>query len=222
MPRSPFEPSAWRASRRAGRTALLTLAAMACSVMPATLAAGLTGDLEISGENLEISSDGRATLENAVLTHRESDARATASRATKTDKPGGVSDLDLSGTVRIEVRGAVLDATSAVMVFRNQELISVQVRGSQAQFSHQPEGSSRRIEGRADAIDYDAASGKVQFSGNTFYAFTDGSASGSVDVATYDINEGSVAGDRGSGVLQLNRARERVPPPRTPDRESAQ
>lgn len=186
------------------------------------MAAGVTGNLEINGENLEISSDGRATLENAVLTHRESNVRATASRATKTDKPGGVSDLDLSGTVHIEVRGAVLDATSAVMVFRNQELISVQVRGSQAEFSHQPKGSSRRINGRADSIAYDAASGKVVLTGNGFYSFTDGSAQGSSDTVTYDINVGSVVTGRISGVLQLDSVRDRVPAPSTPDRESAQ
>jgi hypothetical protein len=58
--------------------------------------------------------------------------------------------------------------------------------------------------------------------GNGFYAFTDGSARGSSDTVTYDINVGSVETGLFSGAVQFDNERDRVPAPRTPDRESAQ
>jgi lipopolysaccharide export system protein LptA len=206
----------------------LVLAALAWTALPVALAAGLTGELifEESGRS-ELSADGSLRIEDAILSHPDSDTRVTANLAllVETQGSGGVYELELTGAVHIETAGAVLDSTSAVLVFRNQQLVSVQVRGAaatQAQFSHQLEGSTRRINGRADAIDYDATSGKLRFSGDTAYAYADGSASATLDSLTYDINTGVVVGERGSGVFQLNRARDRVPPPRTPDPESAQ
>jgi lipopolysaccharide transport protein LptA len=129
--------------------------------------------------------------------------------------------------VHIEFRDAILDAESAQMVFRGEELLSVQVKGSQARFSHQFRQSGRRIHGRADAIDFDGRSGKVRFSGNTWY--TDGRHEFSTDLVIYDIDDGSVADDgdtrtRVQGVIRpdLEQDRQRVPPPRIPDRSTAQ
>jgi lipopolysaccharide transport protein LptA len=225
MARSPFEPWLRRAAGRAGFVPWLTLLAMACGAAPATLAAGLTGSLQIEeGGRSSLSGDGKTlTIEDVVLTHPGSDTRVTSSLAVLVLNANGTRDLELSGTVHIEVRGAVLDAGSAMVVFRGEELVSVQVKGSpQAQFSHQPKGSSRRINGRADAIHYDAATGMVQLTGNGFYTFADGSAEGSSGTVTYDTNTGKVETGRFSGSLQFERDRERVPPPRTPDRENAQ
>jgi lipopolysaccharide export system protein LptA len=224
MARSPFEPWLRRTAGRAGLVPWLTLLAVACGAAPAILAAELTGNLQIEkgGPSL-LSGDGKTlTIQDVVLTHPGSDTRVSASQALLVMNPSGARDVELSGAVHIEVRGAVLDAGTAWIVFRGEELVSVQVKGSQAQFSHQPKGSSRRINGRADAINYNTASGKVLFTGNGFYSFADGSAEGSSDTVTYDINAGSVATGRLSGVLQLDRLRDRVPPPRTPDPESAQ
>jgi lipopolysaccharide export system protein LptA len=225
MARSPFEPWLRRAAGRAGLVPWLTLLAMACGAAPATLAAGLTGSLQIEkGERYSLSGDGKTqTIHDVVLTHPRSETRVTASLAVLVLNPDGTRDLDLSGAVHIEIRGAVLDAGSATVVFRGDELVSVQVKGSpQATFSHQPRGSSRRINGRADAISYDAASAKVRFTGNGSYAFADGSARGSSDTVIYDTNVGSVEAGPFTGAVQFDNERERVPPPRTPDRESAQ
>jgi lipopolysaccharide transport protein LptA len=200
--------------------ALLLLALLACNPFPQASAAGvLSGSINWEGgDNLEFDTRTDSwSLDDAVLRHG-TDTRLRAEHARGAPADGGTHRLDLSGAVHIEFRGAVLDAETAVIIIRGQQLLSVRVQGSQAQFSHQPAGSARRIQGRGNAIDYDAATNIVTFTGNNW--FTASNHDFSTDRVDYNIGTGKVTTGRGSGIIRPER--ERVPPPRTPERGSAQ
>lgn len=210
---------------------------MACTWLAALLAVMLlpeplpasAADVTL-GENLYIekygklliTKDGTATVTDVLLRQGsgERTMRMSAANAVKVDKPGKITELNLTGAVHMEFRDVTLDATSAFIVIRGEELVSVQVTGSPATFSHQPRDSARRVDGRADEIDYEAATDKVRFSGNTFW--TDGRAQLSNRLVVYDIVEGYTELTEGGGILRSGRDRDRVPGPRTPDRSASQ
>src|SRR5690606_17156329 len=130
--------------------------------------AQLTGALTIDNwSRLEHKvQDDSTIIDNAELSHG-SDMSIKAGRAVRALLPGNVNQLTLSGGVHIDYRGAVLDAETALVVFRGQQLQSARVQGSQATFSHQPASSPRRVRGQANAIEFDGTSNRVRFSGKT-------------------------------------------------------
>lgn len=203
---------------------LLACAALAFALPVPGPAAGRLGVIYWEdGQNLTLNlRDDTWSLENVVISHgRDRQTRITAGLARGAEKAGGLTEIDLSGSVHIEFRGTVLDADSALVMVRGEELVSVQVKGTQARFSHQRSDSARRIDGRADAIGYDAASNQVSFSGNT--SWTDGHHRlEDGQQVTYNIDTGVVTGSRTRGVIDLEDSRERVPPPRMPERSQAQ
>jgi lipopolysaccharide transport protein LptA len=218
MARSPFD----HRCRRAAALGVLVLAW--AGLFPAE-AAELTGFLVIEkARNAQYTREGILTAEDVLLTH-EGDIRITADHARHTPLEDGTRRLELTGRVHIEVRGAVLDADSATLNFRDQDLLTVAVKGSQATFSHQPEGYARRVNGRADTIDFDAARSEVTFAGNTSY--TDGRNSLTSDLIVYGIESGAIRDDgdpktRGRAIIRLGESLGRVPPPRQPERSTAQ
>lgn len=169
--------------------------------------------------------DDTIQAEDVVIAHGP-DTRVEAKLARQTDQAGNVKRLDLSGGARITYRDTTLEATTASALFQGEQLMSMQVEGSQAQFSHQPEGYSRRVRGTADAITYDTTSGKVVFSGNT--AYTDGCNRLESSSIIYDINEGAATDDgdpatRGRATFCLDPGKApRIPSPRAPGRPRAQ
>lgn len=196
------------------------------------VAAEFTGVVEIRDySNLEYNfRDNTMSLRHPLITHG-ADTRVLAGLAVRRELPGNQVRFDLSDGVHIEFRGATLDADAAVMQFRGDRLLTVEVTGSRAKFSHQPKGRSRRIDGEADVISFDTATGVVKLSGSPF--LTDGRADLREIELNYDINRGVVTDDRspetrGQGVIRFERradpeeaAEERVPPPRTPERNTA-
>lgn len=208
------------------RLAALVAVALLPAPLPAYAATASLGDeLEIEKSGIiSLTRDGTVTATDVQVRQGRGDriTRVSAAHLVKVDKPGKLVELNVTGAVHVEFRDTTLDADSAILVVRGEELVSVQVKGSQARFSHQPEGSARRINGRADTIDYEAATDKVSFTGNTFW--TDGRAELTNRVVVYDIGDGSVVATDGAGILLPNRERERerVPGPRAPDRGSAQ
>lgn len=219
----PLPPSA----RVASHLPALALALFSGLAHFPAAGAGLVGDIGVQGRLLRIESDGSWSLQDVKLTHGR-DTRVTADRAQGVEKPGGLTELELTGKVHIEFRDAVLDGESAFMVLRGEDLVSARVNGRQATFSHQPERAPRRINGRANGIDYTSSTGKVRFSGDSF--FTDGrytlEAPGS-NTLTYDINDGSVSDDgdpdtRVRGTFRAGDELQRIPTPSTPDRGEAQ
>lgn len=179
-----------------------------------------SGGICIKGEKPVFQSrDDSWSLEKAELRDTRG-TRVVASSARGIMRAGNVMEVDFTGNVHVEFRGALLDADTARMVLRDDVLVSVNVKGSQAKFSHQPDRSKRRIEGLADGIDYAAASSEVRFSGST--QWTNGSYALNAPELTYNINSQEVRAPRSTGTVRLGEERERVPAPRTPDRSTAQ
>ncbi|MFO7325158.1 MAG: LptA/OstA family protein [Pseudomonadota bacterium] len=225
MPRSPSD----RRRRQLARRAVAAALAFAAQGLPA---AEFTGVVEIRDySNLEYNfRDNTMSLRHPLITHG-TDTRVEAGLAVRRELAGNQVRFDLSEGVHLEFRGATLDADAAVMQFRGDRLLTVEVTGSRAKFSHQPEGRTRRIDGEADTILFDTTTGIVRLSGSPF--LTDGRADLRETELNYDINRGVVTDDRdpgtrGEGIIRFERradgedaAEQLVPPPRTPDRETA-
>lgn len=213
-------------SDRAAAVAALMLA-LALPVMEPAIPAELSGELVFeSWTTVDYTpQDGSALIHDAVISHSK-DMHIKAKLARLVRHPdNNVEELTLSGGVHIDYRGALLDADSALIVFRDERLLSARVQGSQATFSHQPAGTSRRVNGRADAIEFEGASNRVRFKGDTFY--TDGRNECSIDELLYSLTDGSFSNTRAPGqggdrcILKLD-SLQRVPPPRIPERSTAQ
>ena len=211
----------FRSDRRTAGTALLLALAAMNPAVPAELSGALTID---NWSRLEHNvQDDSTSIDDARISHG-SDMSIKAGRAVRALLPGNVNRLMLSGGVHIDYRGAVLDAETALVVFRGQQLQSARVQGSQATFSHQPAGSPRRVRGQANAIEFDGASNRVRFSGKTSY--TDGRTECNVEELYYSLADGSIINNRPQGendrcTVDLD-AGARVPTPRTPDRSTSQ
>jgi lipopolysaccharide export system protein LptA len=213
-------------SDRAALVAVLIMA-VALPVMKPAIPAELSGELVFkSWSKVDYTpQDGSALIHDAEISHSK-DMHITAKLARLARLPdNNVEELTLSGGVHIDYRGALLDADSALIIFRDEKLLSARVQGSQATFSHQPAGTSRRVNGRADAIEFEGASNRVRFKGDTFY--TDGRDECTIDELIYSLTDGSFSTIRAPGqggdrcIFKLD-SRERVPPPRTPERSTAQ
>jgi lipopolysaccharide export system protein LptA len=194
------------------------LAALLLAPAPAAAPAS---DVSIQAETWNFERDGSWTLTGGVQINYGTDIRITSLKARGVDKPGNLTEIDLSDTVHVEFRGAVLDADAAFVVVRNEQLVSVAVKGSQARFSHPRKDSDRRVEGRASAIEYNSTNNEVRFTGTTYW--TDGRFDVNSDVVIYNLETGGFRGPLGGEVRRSGRgAAPDVPPPRTPDRSNAQ
>lgn len=165
-------------------------------------ASGLNGNLIVEdSRNLRYDREGVLTADQVRITHGGS-TRITAEHARHTQRSGNSSELDLTSQVHIEFRGSLLDADSALLAFRRQELLSVGVKGAPARFSHQPEGYSQRVNGRADAIAYDAASSDVTFTGSASFTNARGDSLNS-ELVVYNVTTGVVRLESTHGKIAL-------------------
>jgi lipopolysaccharide transport protein LptA len=137
------------------------------------------------------------------------------------------TEWQFSNGVHIEFDDAVLDADSATVLFADNRLKEVHVKGSKsepARFSHQVKDTPRRNQGRAATIDYAAADSMLRLAGGTWY--TDGRNEVNTASLIYSMNDGSFS--NATGPNESDRVRitirpdKRVPPPRTPDRATSQ
>lgn len=129
-------------------------------------------------------------------------------------------EWELTGKVHLEFDNAILDADSATVVFADDRLQKVHVKGAPSRFSHQLKDSARRNQGRAATIDYDAQTSLLRLSGDTWYS--DGRNVVETAAYTYNMNDSSItSADQVKGTIQPN-TNKRVPPPRTPDRATSQ
>lgn len=203
-------------------TAVMTASAILAALLLAPApAAAPTSEDSIIADTWKFERDGSWTLTGGVQINYSTGIRITSQNARGVDKPGNVTEIDLSTDVHVEFRGAVLDADTAFVVIRDEQLVSVAVKGSQARFSHPRKDSGRRIEGRASAIDYDSATNEVRFTGTTYW--TNGRFDVSSDVVIYDLETGGFTGPYGGQLRRTGQgAGQDVPPPRPPDRSTAQ
>lgn len=208
---------------------LLALAlAGACTLVPAVPANVAEPIVVQYGRNFSLnSSAGTASMQDVELRQNpDTLIRAKQTTVRGIEQSFDNSRWDLKDEVHIEFRGAVLDADAATAVFVGGQLASIHVTGGPAHFSHQPKDSQQRNQGRANTIDYDAATSKLRFSGNTWYSFGMLEAQSGTATYTYDLDDGALTGE--SDGTDQSRTRltiypdKRVPAPRTPDRTDAQ
>ncbi len=168
-----------------------SIAALLLTLTPQDVAAAAPGgtfDFR-QGSNVEINvRDDTMAVQDVVITHGPG-TRVEAKSALQTSRPGNVKQLDLSGGVKIDYNGATLAADSAVMQYRGDQLLSVQVQGQPARFSHQPPGL-QRLSGSAGSINLDVPTGRLVLSGDTSY--TDGCNRLTSSRITYHMNEGRI------------------------------
>src|SRR5512139_2254620 len=169
------------------------------------------------------------TLESCDVTLRQgATTLIQANNATARRLSDGYEDGEWQFTngVHIEFDDAVLDADSATVLFADNRLKEVHVKGAKdepARFSHQLKDAPRRNQGHAATIDYDAAGGLLRLAGGTWYS--DGRNEVSTASLIYNMNDGSFSNatgpDESDRVRITIRPDKRVPPPRTPDRETS-
>jgi lipopolysaccharide transport protein LptA len=137
------------------------------------------------------------------------------------------SQWELRGTVHVEYEGAVLDAGAAAVMFADGRMKTVDVQGNTgqpAQFAHTLKQTGRRAQGRAARIAYDAASRQVEFFNDIW--FSNGRAEYEGDYISYNVDTTALSSGDNPGtrdtILLLPKGDDRVPPPREPERSTAQ
>lgn len=197
-------------------------AAGACGLTPVIAQRNIVGGrIAVEGEgsvwNFEADT---LTLRNVVL--RQEDGTLISARETRAF---GIADnfrntrWELRDTVHIEYRDTRLDADSAIVTYANGSLQSIQVRGAPAHFAHVTGETSRRSEGRANAIDFDSVARKVKLSGNGWFQYGDNEAR--TDTLYYSLDDRVLSTDEGVK-LNIVIPERRIAPPRAPDRSTAQ
>ncbi len=170
------------------------------------------------------------TLESCDVTLRQGDQaliRAKNASARRLSEGYEDGEWQFTNGVHIEFQDAVIDADSATVLFADNRLKEVHVKGATGQparFSHQLKDSPRRNQGRAATIDYDSVAATLRLAGGTWY--TDGRNEVNTASLIYNMNDGSFSNATGPGdsdrVRITIRPDKRVPPPREPDRANSQ
>jgi lipopolysaccharide transport protein LptA len=223
-----MEPSYPERRRRGLLRAFLAAGALLC-LLPAHAAGISDEEIDVSGDGLVMNINaGTESMDNLEL--RQGNTLIKAKHAEGSSLANGRRNGSwvLKGEVHIEFDGAVLDADSATVKFVDNRLKTVVVLGKPASFSHTLRNSERG-QGTAEKIDYDAGTSDVRFSGRTAFQFDTYRFKNEVEVR-YNLKDGTVRtpqGSRSEGTYQPTEkqappADTQVPPPRTPDRTTAQ
>lgn len=133
------------------------------------------------------------------------------------------SQWELRGTVHVEYEGAVVDADAAAVVFIDGRVKTIDAHGGTGepvQFSYTFRQTARRAQGRAANIAYDVPSGDVHFFNGTW--FSNGRAEMQDEEICYNVNTTAISDCDNRQARGIVTIRERVPPPREPDRSTAQ
>jgi lipopolysaccharide transport protein LptA len=209
--------------RRRGPLRAILVAGTLLWLLPAHAASLSDEEIDVSGEGLVMNLNaGTKSMDNLKL--RQGNTLVSAKHADGSGLANGHRNgtWELKGEVHIEFDGAVLDAETATVRFVDNRLKTVVVQGTPAVFAQTLGNTGRRVQGRAGKIDYDAGTSQVQFSGGT--AFQDGTYQFNTKAQlTYNLKDSTVRtpqGSRSEGSYQP--PEKQVPPPRTPDRASAQ
>jgi lipopolysaccharide transport protein LptA len=89
------------------------------------------------------------------------------------------------GNVRIAMNGGLLTSDDAEISFAKQQLAKAVVNGKPAEFEQKVAKTGKVAEGRADTIDYDAASGMVRLLKNAW--LSDGQTDMRGELLKYDL-----------------------------------
>jgi lipopolysaccharide transport protein LptA len=211
------------------RIAALLLTVACAGLMPARSATTVDTETPISFtgfiRNVNIH-DGTMQAREIVLQQGAATQIRAAEAAVEGMSGGGYenSRWQLTGKVHIEFNNAVLDADEATVIFEAGQLKEAHAKAAPAQFSHPLKNNDGRFEGRSATIDYDSKSAEVRFAGSVQIAsgclkVTSAEFIYNLDTGDFRNVEGSDDVHKSQGSLCLDK---RVPPPRTPDRATAQ
>ncbi|MET0281284.1 MAG: LptA/OstA family protein [Steroidobacteraceae bacterium] len=170
---------------RRGRVAAAAMAVVA--FLPATAwVAASRDDIDVEGHSPDLNLNaGTLSLRDVKLRQGPGTyIKADSTSATGIAEGYQNSRWEFRGAVHIEFDGAVLDADSAVAIFADSRIKSISVRGAPANFSHVLK--DKRNLGRANNIDFDAASRDVHFAGKAWYS--DGRNEATTDALTYNLD----------------------------------
>jgi lipopolysaccharide transport protein LptA len=106
------------------------------------------------------------------------------------------SQWTLKGQVRITVPDGKLASDSATVSFRDNQIVSAQVRGTPATFEQRLKENRQLAQGRAKDIEYDVRNGTVQLSGDAW--LSDGQNEIRGQKLVYDIGKQRVAANPGA------------------------
>jgi lipopolysaccharide export system protein LptA len=155
-------------------------AALACGLLGAAAAAQApreTQKIVMDAVPVEIDTrNNTAVFRDVVIT--QGDLRI---RANEAHVVGGLDfetgKWTVSGDVRIDAEGGNLKSDKAVVLFRNKLISQATITGSPAVFEQQAtDGTTSR--GHAGTIDYETASGTVNFAGNAWLSYGGNEISG--------------------------------------------
>jgi lipopolysaccharide transport protein LptA len=108
------------------------------------------------------------------------------------------SEWTFTGDVHIKVPDGKLDASSAVVTFRDKEIATAVIQGSPASFEQKLKDSPQVARGHASTIQYDVKGGSVHLNGTAW--LTDGDNVIQGDTLIYDVLKQRVAANPGSTV----------------------
>jgi lipopolysaccharide transport protein LptA len=133
------------------------------------------------------------------------------------------SRWSLAGKVHIEYDTNVMDADTANVAFANRVLKTADSRGNPARFMRPGSVPERTFHGSAQAIAYDNSRQQARFSGHIGLEMGDNTGTSEMPIV-YDIGKGTYRSERVAGAPPISitlRGKQKVPPPRTPDRSTA-
>jgi lipopolysaccharide transport protein LptA len=213
--------------RRRGPLLALATAGALCLLAATAGAAEPAEPIKVDGTDQVLNfTAGTLSLRDVVLRQ----GKTTLISAAETSAEGisqnsANSRWNLKGKVHVEFRGAILDADTAVAEFADGRIKSIRMVGAPTRFSHALKSDAQRNQGRATSVTYDAATSMLRFTGDVWYS--DGRNEARTESATYNLDDGemrtlnSQGGDKGRVQMTI-RPDKRVPPPRTPERGTAQ
>lgn len=129
----------------------------------------------------------------------------------------------LAGKVHIENDATVMDADTANVNFANRVMKSADVRGAPASFTHTGAVPDRTFRGTAQSIAFDSTRRQARFAGHIDFEMGAGKGTSEKPII-YDIGKGTYRNENAPGAPPISvtiREKQKVPPPRTPDRNTA-
>jgi lipopolysaccharide export system protein LptA len=145
--------------------------------------------------------DGTLAMETVVLTEENPTMLIRADKAEASGLSGGSfanGRWVLTGKVHIEYEQAVMDANSATVVFVDNLIRSIEVRGVPAKFSHAGKVAGQPYLGSAQVIAFDGPKRTVRFTGHSWYST--GALEGNSDKPLlYELDTGSFRSEKAAG-----------------------
>jgi len=159
----------------------------------------IQGRLQVTCSHMRaVRGDGTMLLEELVMTHAEG-TRVTAGKAEGSELSAGTenSRWNFADGVRVEYDRFVMDASSATVVFANQLINWIDVRGQPARFSHPGNVSGWPYSGTADAITFDGLKRQVRFPDHSRFSYGPDRGDSALPLV-YELDTGVVRSEKAS------------------------